>query len=108
MEGITIRGTVFKNKHETNGEEWYSYKISFSSKDREGNWENTSMPIKFVGNTTPPEDKARVVLTSAWIKPFKYKDGKVPGWYCNGYEEAEPKGEIHGYEALVQDDVPFD
>lgn len=108
MEGVTIRGIVFKDKHETNGEVWYSYLLSTASKDKEGNYVYTKYPIRFVGGIKEPEDRQKITLKSAWPKPFKYKGiDDYPGWFCNDYEESEPKGEIHGFSALADDDIPF-
>ena len=105
---IEQKGMVFKNEHETNGEKWYSYNFSVSSKNQKGEWESASCPIKFVGGCIAPEDKTRIVLKDGWQKPFKFKDGNVLGWYAKEYEVvSEPQGEIHGYSALVQDEIPF-
>ena len=103
---LEIKGTVFENEHVTNGEKWYSYNLSFSSKDKDGKWESVSMPIRFVGGAVPPGNKARISLTRAWIEGFKYKDKKIPGWKCMEYETVESNA-APGFSALTNDDVPF-
>jgi len=105
---IEPRGMVFKNEHETNGEKWYSYRWSVSSKNKDGEWESGSRPIKFWKECTPPENKTRITLTDAWEKPMKGKDGFELGWFVKAYEVvSEPQGDVHGYTALVDDDIPF-
>lgn len=100
---VEPKGMVFKNEHETNGEKWYSYSFSVSSKNQDGEWENASMPVKFWAKVTPPENKTRIVIKDGWLKPYKFKDGNVVGWFVKEYEVVEDSG----FSALVQDDVPF-
>lgn len=103
---VEPKGMVFKNEHETNGEKWYSYSFSVSSKNQNDEWESASMPIKFIKSITPPENKTRIKITDGWLKPYKFKDGFVVGWFAKDYEvigNAEPSG----YTALVDDDIPF-
>lgn len=105
---MDVRGMVFKNEHETNGEKWYSYNLSISSKNQSGEWESASMPIRFMKGITPPENKMRIEIKDGWLKPYKFKDGFVPGIFCKEYEViSDPLGETHEYSALMQDDVPF-
>jgi hypothetical protein len=107
---MDVKGMVFKNEHETNGEKWYSYVLSISSKNQNDEWESASMPIRFWSECTPPENKTRIKITDGWLKPykFKYKDGDetVVGVFCKDYEVVS-KAEPSGFTAIVDDDVPF-
>lgn len=103
---IEVKGMVFRNEHETNGEKWYSYNLSISSKNQNDEWESGSMPVRFKKDITPPENRTRIKITDGWLKPYKFKDGFVVGWFVKEYEvigDAEPSG----YTALVDDDIPF-
>lgn len=103
---IEVKGMVFRNEHETNGEKWYSYNLSISSKNQNDEWESGSMPVRFKKDITPPENRIRIRITDGWLKPYKFKDGFVVGWFVKEYEvigNAEPSG----YTALVDDDIPF-
>lgn len=102
---VEPKGMVFKHKHETNGEVWYSYTYSVSSKNMDGEWESVPKPIQFKKGITPPENKTRIVIKSGWEKPMKWKGEKVPGWFVTGYEVLDdyPKG----FTSLSNDDVPF-
>ena len=101
---IEPRGMIFVNEHETNGEKWYSFSFSVSSKNQNGDWENASMPIRFMKGVQPPEDKTRITITDGWLKPYKFKDGFVVGWFVKAYEVNQKES---GFTALVDDDVPF-
>ena len=104
---MEVRGMVFRNEHETHGEKWYSYNLSISSKNQNGEWESASMPIRFMKGVSV-DNKTRIEVKDGWLKPFKFGDKYVVGIFCKEYEVvSEPQGEIHGYSALVQDDVPF-
>ena len=101
---MDVKGMVFKNEHETNGEKWYSYNLSISSKNQNDEWESASMPIRFKKGITPPENRTRISITDGWLKPYKFKDGFVVGIFCKEYETV---GEPSGFTAIVDDDVPF-
>lgn len=103
---IEPRGMIFVNEHETNGEKWYSYSLSVSSKNQKDEWENASMPVRFMKGVEPPVNKTRITITDGWLKPYKFKDGFVVGWFVKAYEVIGTNGES-GFTALVQDDVPF-
>lgn len=102
---VEPKGMVFKNEHETNGEKWYSYSFSVSSKNQNGEWENASVPIKFWKGVEAPDNKTRIKITDGWQKPMKWKDGLVVGWFVKDYDVV--LNEPSGFSALVQDDVPF-
>jgi hypothetical protein len=99
---MDVRGMVFKNEHETNGEKWYSYNLSVSAKNQKDEWESASMPIRFMKGVDI-ENKTRISVTDGWLKPMKYKDGYVVGIFCKAFELAESKG----FTKLVDDDIPF-
>lgn len=103
---IEVKGMVFRNEHETNGEKWYSYNLSISSKNQNDEWESGSMPVRFKKDITPPENRTRIKITDGWLKPYKSKDGFVVGWFVKEYEAIT--SEPSGYTAIVEDDVPFD
>ena len=103
---IEVKGMVFRNEHETNGEKWYSYSFSVSNKNQNDEWESGSVPIKFKKSLTPPEHKTRIKVTDGWLKPYKFKDGFVVGLFVTGYEVLS-KSEPNGFTAIVDDDLPF-
>ena len=102
---VEPKGMVFKNEHETNGEKWYSYTFSVSSKDKDGNWESASVPIRFWKKVEAPDNKTRIKITDGWQKPMKWKDGFVLGWFVKDYDVV--LNEQSGFTALVDDDIPF-
>lgn len=104
---IEPKGMVFKNEHETNGEKWYSYNLSISSKNQNDEWESASMPIRFKKDITPPEHKARIKINEGWLKPYKFKDGFVVGWFVKEYEVISEPNQGGGFTAIVDDDIPF-
>ena len=102
---VEPKGMVFKNEHETNGEKWYSYTFSVSSKDKDGNWESASVPIRFWKKVEAPDNKTRIKITDGWQKPMKWKDGKTLGWFVKDYDVVlNVQG---GFTALQDDDIPF-
>ena len=103
---IEVKGMVFRNEHETNGEKWYSYNLSISSKNLNDEWESGSMPVRFKKDITPPENRTRIKITDGWLKPYKFKDGFVVGWFVTDYEVLS-KSEPNGFTAIVEDDIPF-
>ena len=108
---IEPRGMIFHNEHESNGEKWYSFSFSVSAKNQNGDWESASMPIRFWKEIQPPEDRTRIKITDGWMKPYKYKDGFVVGWFVKAYEvigeSYDAAQKESGFTALVQDDLPF-
>lgn len=103
---VEPKGMVFKNEHETNGEKWYSYSFSVSNKNQNDVWESASMPIRFKKGITPPEHKTRIKINEGWLKPYKFKNVSVVGWFVKEYEVISNE-EPSGYTALVDDDIPF-
>ena len=103
---VEVKGMVFRNEHETNGEKWYSYTFSVSNKNQKDEWETASVPIRFKRGVTPPEHKTRIKVKDGWLKPYKFKDGFVLGFFVRGYEVLS-KSEPSGFKAIVDDDVPF-
>ena len=101
---MEVKGMVFRNEHETNGEKWCSYNLSISSKNQNDEWENASMPIRFMRGVDVP-NKTRIKVVDGWLKPYKFKDGFVVGIFCKEYETI---GEPSGFSAIVDDDVPFE
>ena len=109
---VEPKGMVFVNEHETNGERWYSFSFSVSAKNQNGDWESASMPVRFWKEIQPPENKTRIKITDGWMKPFKFKEGFVVGWFVKAYELI---GESYdsaneqptGYTVMTDDELPF-
>lgn len=106
-------GLVFKNEHTTNGEKWYSYNISISSKDYSGEYVSTTMPIKFKKGIELT-DRARIDIKNGFLRVREYdKDGekrKIVEIMCLDFDtilgstaEAAPDG----YASLQDEDIPF-
>ena len=100
---VEPKGMVFKNEHETNGEKWYSYSFSVSSKNQNDEWKSASCPIRFRKGVDVP-NKTRIKITDGWQRPFKFKDGYVLGWFANDFEIISGKT---GFTALTDEEVPF-
>ena len=99
---------VFKNEHETNGETWYSYAISVSSKKQDGTWISASMPIRFRKGTTL-YNRTRIEITEGWPIVIEMKDRKVVGLFANEFEildGAAPEKQTE-FSELQKDDIPF-
>ena len=104
---VEPKGMVFKNEHETNGEKWYSYNFSVSAKKIDGEgYDSASMPIRFWKGIEAPDNKTRIKITDGWLKPYKFKNVSVVGWFVKEYEVIGNE-EPSGYMALVDDDIPF-
>lgn len=104
--GVNVKGMVFRNEHETNGETWYSYSISVSSKSKEGEWINKSVPIRFRKGVQIP-DRTRIDITDGWPIVIPYKDGNIVGFFANEYEVIDKTKEPEGFSQLVDEDIPF-
>ena len=108
--GVNIKGMVFKNERETEGKTWYSYALSLSSKNMEGEWLNMSVPIRFRKNVRLI-NRSIIQITDGWPIVIQYKDGsKRLGFFANEFEVIEGGSsdkEPEDFEALQKDDIPF-
>lgn len=57
---IDIKGTdvkMWRNDREANGRAWHDYSISFSGKDKDGNWSNKNIKLKFTSSCGASNDE---------------------------------------------------
>lgn len=108
--GVIVKGMVFKNERETNGEVWYSYALSLSSKNMEGEWISTSVPIRF-RKDIKLINRTVIEIIDGWPIVIQYKDGsKRLGFFANEFDVIEG-GAVNkkpeGFEGVKNDDIPF-
>ena len=106
---VTGTGMVFRNEHETNGETWYSYNISVSSKKLDGEYVSTSVPIRFKKGVMV-ENKTRIDIKKGFLTVREYtKDGdkkKILEIMCMEFGTVT-KQEDSGFMPLQDEDIPF-
>ena len=110
---VTGTGMVFKNEHITNGESWYSYNISITSKNYSGDFVSTTMPIRFKKGIEL-SDRARIDIKNGFLSVREYtKDGdkrKVIEIMCLDFETvkgASAERPPEGFASLQDEDIPF-
>lgn len=101
---MDVKGMVFKNEHETNGDVWYSYNLSVSSKGMDGEWNSVSVPIRLSKGMNIP-NKTRIEIKEGWPIVIKGKEKNMFGFFVKEYEVITKEPE--GFSKLVDEDIPF-
>ena len=107
--GFVVKGLVFKNEHESNGDRWYSYNLSVSNKNMNGDWQSASIPIRF-RKGIELVNKTRIEVTEGWLTVINYKDRNVVGIFANAFdvlEGASAEYKRDGFAQLQDEDIPF-
>lgn len=106
---VTGTGMVFKNEHTTNGETWYSYAIGISSKDMDGNYISSTMPVRFKKGVAL-DDRTRIEITNGFIRVKGYeKEGKTRKLLEIMVLDFDivKQGNPDGFTSLQDEDIPF-
>lgn len=70
------KAKVFRNEHDGYNGTWYSYTASISRKDRDGEWENCSIELRFRRNNEPTfqDNKADIIIDKGFLTFRNYTD----------------------------------
>lgn len=101
---------VFRKEKEYNGNKFYTYSISDSTKDDNGNWINKYRDIRFRKGIEIP-DKTEIIIKDSFPVLRKGNDGTVyETWMIMDFEFKNKAQDDDGFMNIpdgVQEELPF-
>ena len=77
---------VFVNEKEGRSGKFYTYSVSASSKDKDGNWVSGYMEVLFKKEATKPNNKDEIRINNAFPVVSEYNGNKYIKWFITDFE----------------------
>ena len=98
---------VFRNEKEYNGNTFATYAIGVSSKDKDGEWVNSSIDVMFKKGIDL-ENKTKIFIKNAFPVVSKGKDRNFVKWMITDFEiEGQGQQDFMNIPDTIENEIPW-